>query len=97
MNFGHDIPDETVRKRQDVVYGQGKRIVETQRPELLPLDLSAELHVRSDRLAVEYRKWLKELGVDTGAAPGPEARLLSAEGQPRRVSETRRGESRRPA
>ena len=29
-------------------------------------DLKEELHVRSDRLAVAYRRWLKELGVTYG-------------------------------
>ena len=31
-------------------------IVESQRPDLLPLDLQAELHLRSDRTASAYRK-----------------------------------------
>ena len=35
-------------------------------PERIPLDLREELHVRSDRLAVAYRRWLKELGVTYG-------------------------------
>ena len=35
-------------------------------PERIPLDLKEELHVRSDRLAVAYRRWLKELGVTYG-------------------------------
>ncbi|HYX49579.1 MAG TPA: hypothetical protein VE843_07540, partial [Ktedonobacteraceae bacterium] len=43
-------------------------IVESQRPELLPLDLQAELHLRSDRTAIAYRKWLKELGLTFGTA-----------------------------
>ena len=37
--------------------------VESQQSELLPLDVQAELHVRSDRTAVAYRKWLRELGL----------------------------------
>jgi hypothetical protein len=43
-------------------------IVESQRPELLPLDLQAELHLRSDRTAIAYRKWLKQLGLTFGTA-----------------------------
>lgn len=43
-------------------------IVESQRPELLPLDLQAELHLRSDRTAIAYRKWLRELGLMFGTA-----------------------------
>ena len=36
--------------------------------ELLPLDLQAELHLRSDRTAVAYRTWLKQLGLTIGTA-----------------------------
>ncbi len=43
-------------------------IVESQQSELLPLDVQAELHVRSDRTAVAYRKWLRELGLTFGIA-----------------------------
>ena len=37
-------------------------------PELLPPDLQAELHLRSDRTAIAYRKWLRELGLTFGTA-----------------------------
>ena len=52
---------------QDRIFAQDKPIVESQRPELLPLDLQAELHLRSDRTAIAYRRWLRQLGVRTGA------------------------------
>jgi phenylpropionate dioxygenase-like ring-hydroxylating dioxygenase large terminal subunit len=52
---------------QDRIFAQDRPILESQRPELLPLDLQAELHLRSDRTAIAYRRWLKELGVRTGA------------------------------
>ena len=39
-----------------------KAIVEGQRPELLPLDLTEELHLPFDRFAVAYRRVLTELG-----------------------------------
>jgi len=66
LNYGADIPAEKIRERTDRVWGQDIPIVESQRPERLPLDLQAELHLRSDRLAVEYRRWLKQLGVNLG-------------------------------
>jgi len=47
---------------------QDRAIVESQRPELLPLDLQAELHLRSDRMAIAYRKWLREIGMRYGVA-----------------------------
>lgn len=53
---------------QDGIFAQDKPILESQRPELLPLDLQAELHLRSDRAAIAYRRWLRELGVRTGTA-----------------------------
>jgi phenylpropionate dioxygenase-like ring-hydroxylating dioxygenase large terminal subunit len=67
INFGADLTEAQIQARQDLIFGQDRRIVESQRPERIPLDLHAELHVRSDKLAVEYRKWLKELGVTIGA------------------------------
>jgi phenylpropionate dioxygenase-like ring-hydroxylating dioxygenase large terminal subunit len=46
----------------DLVVGQDRPIVESQRPEQLPFDLSAELHIRGvDKVSIEYRKWLVEL------------------------------------
>ena len=50
------------------IFEEDRAIVETQRPELLPLDLQAELHLRSDRMAIAYRKWLRDLGLSFGAA-----------------------------
>ena len=50
------------------IFSQDVPIVESQRPELLPLDLQAELHLRSDRLAIAYRSWLRELGLTFGTA-----------------------------
>jgi phenylpropionate dioxygenase-like ring-hydroxylating dioxygenase large terminal subunit len=48
------------------IFSQDVPIVESQRPELLPLDLQAELHLRSDRLAIAYRRWLRSLGMTYG-------------------------------
>jgi phenylpropionate dioxygenase-like ring-hydroxylating dioxygenase large terminal subunit len=53
---------------QDRIFAQDRPILESQRPELLPLDLQAELHLRSDRTAIAYRRWLRMLGVRTGTA-----------------------------
>ncbi|MGA7910299.1 MAG: aromatic ring-hydroxylating dioxygenase subunit alpha [Candidatus Dormiibacterota bacterium] len=53
---------------QDRIFEQDRPILESQRPELLPLDLQAELHLRSDRTAIAYRRWLAQLGVRTGAS-----------------------------
>jgi phenylpropionate dioxygenase-like ring-hydroxylating dioxygenase large terminal subunit len=60
------------------VQQEDKPVVEGQRPEMLPFDISAELHIRGvDKASLEYRKWLVELArtlrdpVQQGAArPG---------------------------
>jgi len=53
---------------QDTIFAQDLPILESQRPELLPLDLQAELHLRSDRTALAYRTWLRRLGISFGTA-----------------------------
>ena len=63
-----NIPDAETQLFEDMIILQDVPIVESQRPELLPLDLQAELHLRSDRTALAYRKWLRELGVTFGTA-----------------------------
>lgn len=68
MNYGKDIPEEDLRAFQEKIVRQDIPVVESQRPERLPLDLQAELHLRSDRIAVAYRKWLKQLGLSFGTA-----------------------------
>lgn len=68
MNYGHDLPAADLIAWQDSIVAQDVPIVQSQRPELLPLDLQAELHLRSDRTAIAYRKWLNELGLSFGTA-----------------------------
>ena len=68
MNYGHDIPEAELVAFQDRVTEQDRVIVESQRPELLPLDLQEELHLRSDRMAIAYRKWLRAIGFRYGVA-----------------------------
>lgn len=68
MNYGLEFSDDALRAFQDRVTEQDRLIVESQRPELLPLDLQAELHLRSDRMAIAYRKWLRKIGLRYGTA-----------------------------
>ena len=57
-----NIADEETQQFEDMITLQDVPIVELQRPELLPLDL------QSDRTAIAYRKWLRELGLTFGTA-----------------------------
>lgn len=66
MNYGHEFPPERFRAMQDLLVSQDVRVVESQRPELLPLDLAEELHLRSDRTAIAYRQFIKARGVRFG-------------------------------
>jgi phenylpropionate dioxygenase-like ring-hydroxylating dioxygenase large terminal subunit len=69
MNTGHDQPAEEIAAFQDMITGvQDVPIVECQRPENLPFNFAEELHLKADRASIEYRRWLKELGVTFGVA-----------------------------
>ncbi len=68
MNYGHELPESELVAWQDGIFEQDRPILESQRPERLPLDLQAELHLRSDRAAIAYRRWLGELGLTFGTA-----------------------------
>ena len=67
MNYNLDVPERELAAFQDKIFLQDQPILQSQRPELLPLDLQAELHLKSDRTAISYRKWLRELGMAFGA------------------------------
>jgi hypothetical protein len=65
-------PAEEARRYQlDVlIQAQDQRTAGAQRPEELPIDLAAELHIKGpDAVAVAYRRLLAELGVDAAAGP----------------------------
>jgi phenylpropionate dioxygenase-like ring-hydroxylating dioxygenase large terminal subunit len=68
MSDSEGLTEAEIDRFQSSILAQDIPIVESQRPELLPVDLQAELHLRSDRTAIAYRTWLKELGVTTGVA-----------------------------
>lgn len=68
--FPQSIFDGDSHKRVIKIFEEDRRTVMEQRPELLPYDLAAELHVRSDRIQVDFRKkrnrYLDEgWGIDT--------------------------------
>jgi nitrite reductase/ring-hydroxylating ferredoxin subunit len=66
MNFSPSPTDDEVRLRQDLVYAQDSAIVDTQRPERIPLELRHELHHRTDLLSQKYRTWLRGMGITYG-------------------------------
>jgi phenylpropionate dioxygenase-like ring-hydroxylating dioxygenase large terminal subunit len=66
INFAPHLGEADMLPRQNVVYNQDREIVETQRPERIPTDLRDEMHHRTDKLGVEYRRWLRDLGITYG-------------------------------
>ncbi len=73
-NYQLDDPeagDGKMLEFNELVIGQDKPIVQSQRPQELPFDLSAELHVRGvDRVSLEYRRWLVEIAREAEGVPG---------------------------
>ena len=62
-DFDLDGEDQRYVTFQQVLAEQDRIVVESQRPEELPLDLADELHLKFDRVAVAYRKSLVEHGL----------------------------------
>jgi phenylpropionate dioxygenase-like ring-hydroxylating dioxygenase large terminal subunit len=58
--------EQELRAFQDAIFLQDKPILENQVPKRLPLDPGAELPVRCDRMSLEYRKYLREIGMKYG-------------------------------
>jgi phenylpropionate dioxygenase-like ring-hydroxylating dioxygenase large terminal subunit len=69
--------DGNSHKRTMKIFYEDQATVEGQRPELVPVDLAAELHVRSDANQIAYRRW-RQAGLDRGwGLPEPEGDWLS--------------------
>ena len=64
-NHSLDVPDDDFIDFLDQLLPQDKEIIESQRPHLLPIDLTEELHLKvADAGSVAYRRLLKtELGL----------------------------------
>jgi phenylpropionate dioxygenase-like ring-hydroxylating dioxygenase large terminal subunit len=59
-----DRPDDEWTKFSENVWWQDKRVVESQRPEELPVDLTKEVHLRAaDAGGLAYRRLLEEVGL----------------------------------
>jgi phenylpropionate dioxygenase-like ring-hydroxylating dioxygenase large terminal subunit len=69
-NFPLDPAEAAERfKTDELIRAQDRPIVEGQQPKELPIDLSAELHIKGpDSLAVEYRRFMAELSMGAAAA-----------------------------
>ena len=68
LNYGDPAEDAALIAFQEKIFAQDLPIVGSQRPERLPLDLAAELHLPSDRLAIAYRQYLRQAGLTFATA-----------------------------
>jgi len=70
-NYNLGQPGEVIQEFEDTIFGQDQRVVESQRPERVPFDLAAELHLKFDAVAVAYRKAMRSLGLAANDVPRP--------------------------
>lgn len=78
--------DKDSRRRTHKIFVEDQPTVESQRPELVPVDLTAELHVKSDANQLAYRRWRQSMldrgwGIDDhivgrGNGSGREVRVI---------------------
>ncbi len=68
-NYNPGQPADVIQEFEDTIFGQDQRVVESQRPERVPFDLAAELHLKFDAVAVAYRKAMRSLGLAVSATP----------------------------
>jgi vanillate O-demethylase monooxygenase subunit len=61
QNYNLDQPDRVFQDFEDVIFGQDRHVVESQRPAEVPFDLSEELHLKFDSVAVAYRRAMQAL------------------------------------
>jgi vanillate O-demethylase monooxygenase subunit len=67
---GVEIDADAYEELESRIWGPDRAIVEGQRPKRLPLDPADELHLSFDRLAVAYRRRLREIGFGASTPAG---------------------------
>ncbi|MEN0649477.1 hypothetical protein NSQ82_10670 [Caldifermentibacillus hisashii] len=45
------------------IFTEDAEMVENQKPEELPIDLTSEAHIAADKISINYRKFLMQLGM----------------------------------
>jgi vanillate O-demethylase monooxygenase subunit len=62
-NFDQHLPLADVYAFNRRIFEEDRRIVESQRPERLPLDMAQEMHIPADASSIAYRRGLKRFGL----------------------------------
>ena len=61
-NYNLAQPDDVIQAFERRIFAQDQRVVESQRPDRVPFDLAAELHLTFDAVAVAYRRAMRAHG-----------------------------------
>ncbi len=64
--FEEQLSDTEMIAFQQMIFGQDKPILESQRPRRLPLQGPLEAHMRCDLTSATYRRWLRQRGMRFG-------------------------------
>jgi vanillate O-demethylase monooxygenase subunit len=62
-NYLLDQPQGVMQEFEHTIFGQDQRIVESQRPLVVPFEPGGELHLKFDAVAREYRRVMREQGL----------------------------------
>lgn len=63
QDYDYDEPADAMLNFQEKVLNEDRPVVEGQRPEEIPLDLTEEFHIRADRFSTHFRQALKRFGL----------------------------------
>jgi phenylpropionate dioxygenase-like ring-hydroxylating dioxygenase large terminal subunit len=77
-NYNLSQTDQVIRDFEDTIFGQDQIVVESQRPDRVPFDLAAELHLKFDAIAVAYRKAMRAHGLASDTSIGIETETAAA-------------------
>ena len=59
-NYDFDEPETVIQAFEDTIFSQDKRVILSQRPEMVPFDLADEMHLKFDAVAVNYRQTMQK-------------------------------------
>ena len=62
-NFDHDVPTDQLREWEKKIIYEDRAIVELQKPEEIPLDISVEVHAKADKASLALRNWMVGIGL----------------------------------
>lgn len=62
-NFDQEVPVEELLSWERKILGEDRAMIEKQKPEEIPLEVSVEVHAKADKASIAFRRWLKKVGL----------------------------------